>query len=76
MTTCLGCRVVTDAITDLADAVATVLDRGLSEGESIAAMRPAMDRFLARAEERPVVPRVELGGRRQLHSVLMTEKLA
>ena len=53
MTTCLGCRVVTDAITELADAVATVLDRGLSEGESIAAMRPAMDRFLARADELP-----------------------
>jgi len=53
MTTCLGCRVVTDAITELADAVATVLDRGLSEEESIAAMRPAMDRLLARADELP-----------------------
>jgi 3-mercaptopropionate dioxygenase len=53
MTACLGCRVVTDAITELADAVAAVLDRGLSEEESIAAMRPAMDRLLARADELP-----------------------
>ena len=44
---------MTDAVAELADAVATVLDRGLSEEESIAAMRPAMDRFLARAAELP-----------------------
>src|SRR5947209_16127163 len=53
MTACLGCRVVTDAITELADAVALVLDRGLSEEELIAAMRPAMERFLVRADELP-----------------------
>lgn len=44
---------VTDAVAELADAVATVLDRGLSEEESIAAMRPAMDRLLALADELP-----------------------
>jgi predicted metal-dependent enzyme (double-stranded beta helix superfamily) len=44
---------VTGAIDELAGAVAAVLDRELSEEESIAAMRPAMDRFLARADELP-----------------------
>jgi 3-mercaptopropionate dioxygenase len=44
---------VTDAIAELADTVAAVLDRRLSEVDSIAAMRPAMDRFLARADELP-----------------------
>ncbi len=44
---------MTDAVAELADAVATVLDRGLSEEESIVAMRPAMDRLLARADELP-----------------------
>jgi 3-mercaptopropionate dioxygenase len=43
--------VVTDAVAELADSVAAVLDRGESEEDSIAAMRPAMDRFLARADE-------------------------
>ena len=42
---------MTDAVEELAGAVAAVLDRDLSEEESIAAMRPAMDRFLARADE-------------------------
>jgi predicted metal-dependent enzyme (double-stranded beta helix superfamily) len=42
-----------DAVDELAAAVATVLDRELSEEESIAAMRPGMDRFLARADELP-----------------------
>jgi predicted metal-dependent enzyme (double-stranded beta helix superfamily) len=42
-----------DAVDELAAAVATVLDRELSEEESIAAMRPGMDRFLARAGELP-----------------------
>ncbi len=46
-------RVVTNAVDELAGAVAAVLDRDLSEEESIAAMRPAMDRFLARADELP-----------------------
>ena len=41
------------AVDELAGAVAAVLDRQLSEEESIAAMRPAMDRFLARADELP-----------------------
>jgi predicted metal-dependent enzyme (double-stranded beta helix superfamily) len=44
---------VTTAVEELAGAVAAVLDRDLSEEESIAAMRPAMDRFLARADELP-----------------------
>jgi 3-mercaptopropionate dioxygenase len=44
---------VTDAVVELADSVAAVLDRGLSEEDSIAAMRPAMDRLLARAGELP-----------------------
>ena len=44
---------MTDAIAELAGAVGAVLDRGLSEEESIAAMRPAMDRLLARADELP-----------------------
>jgi predicted metal-dependent enzyme (double-stranded beta helix superfamily) len=44
---------VTDAVAELADSVAAVLDRGLSEEDSIAAMRPAMDRLLARADELP-----------------------
>jgi predicted metal-dependent enzyme (double-stranded beta helix superfamily) len=44
---------MTDAVEELADAVAAVLDRALSEEESIAAMRPAMDRFLARVDELP-----------------------
>lgn len=43
--------VVSDAIEELAGSVAAVLDRDLSEEDSIAAMRPAMDRFLARADE-------------------------
>lgn len=43
----------TDVVLELADAVAAVLDRDLSEEESVAAMRPAMDRFLARADELP-----------------------
>ena len=42
-----------DAVDDLASAVATVLDRDLSEEGSIAAMWPAMERFLARAGELP-----------------------
>lgn len=41
------------AVDDLAGAVASVLDRNLSEEESISAMQPAMDRFLARAGELP-----------------------
>ena len=41
------------AVDELAGAVADVLDRELSEEASIAAMRPAMDRFLARADELP-----------------------
>src|SRR5262249_36138507 len=41
------------AIEELAGAVADVLDRELTEEESIAAMRPAMDRFLSRADELP-----------------------
>jgi 3-mercaptopropionate dioxygenase len=45
--------VVSGAIEELAGSVAAVLDRELSEEESIAAMRPAMDRFLARADELP-----------------------
>jgi 3-mercaptopropionate dioxygenase len=44
---------VTDAIAELAGSVSAVLDRGLSEEESVAAMRPAMDRLLARADELP-----------------------
>ena len=44
---------MTDVVAELADAVAAVLDRGLSEEETIAAMRPAMDRLLARADELP-----------------------
>ena len=39
------------AVDDLANAVAAVLDRELSEADSIAAMRPDMERFLARAGE-------------------------
>jgi 3-mercaptopropionate dioxygenase len=51
---CVGWRAVSrDAVGELAGAVAAVLDRGLPEEESIAAMRPAMDRFLARADELP-----------------------
>jgi predicted metal-dependent enzyme (double-stranded beta helix superfamily) len=42
---------VGDAVDDLASAVAGVLDRELSEEGSIAAMWPAMERFLARAGE-------------------------
>jgi predicted metal-dependent enzyme (double-stranded beta helix superfamily) len=45
--------VVTDAVAELVDSVSAVLDRGESEKDSIAAMRPAMDRFLARADELP-----------------------
>jgi predicted metal-dependent enzyme (double-stranded beta helix superfamily) len=45
--------VVTDAVAELADSVAAVLDQERSEDDSIAAMRPAMDRFLARADELP-----------------------
>jgi 3-mercaptopropionate dioxygenase len=45
--------VVGDAVYELAGAVSAVLDRELSEEESIAAMRPAMDRFLTRAGELP-----------------------
>ena len=41
------------AIEELAGAVASVLDLELSEENSIAAMRPAMDRFLARSDELP-----------------------
>ena len=41
------------AIEELGGAVASVMDRELSEEESIAEMRPAMDRFLARADELP-----------------------
>jgi len=44
---------VTGAVDELAVAVADALDRERSEEESIAAMRPAMDRFLARADELP-----------------------
>jgi 3-mercaptopropionate dioxygenase len=44
---------VTDAVVELADSVAAVLDQELSEEDSIAAMRPAMDRLLARADELP-----------------------
>jgi predicted metal-dependent enzyme (double-stranded beta helix superfamily) len=43
----------TDVVQELADAVAAILDRDLPEEESVAAMRPAMDRFLARADELP-----------------------
>ncbi len=41
------CRllVVTDAVAELVDSVSAVVDRGESEKDSIAAMRPAMDRF-------------------------------
>lgn len=45
---------MTGAIDELAGLVVAVLDRELSEEESIAAMRPAMDRFLARADELPL----------------------
>ena len=41
------------AVEELAGAVAGVLDRQLSEEESIATMRPAMDRFLTRVDELP-----------------------
>src|SRR5262249_57477822 len=44
---------VASAIEELGGAVASVMDRELSEEESIAEMRPAMDRFLARADELP-----------------------
>jgi predicted metal-dependent enzyme (double-stranded beta helix superfamily) len=44
---------MTGAIEELVGAVAGVLDRELTEEESIVAMRPAMDRFLARADELP-----------------------
>ena len=53
MTACVGCSSVTDAVVELADSVAAVLDQELSEEDSIAAMRPAMDRLLARADELP-----------------------
>ena len=36
---------MTHAVVELADSVAAVLDRGLSEEDSVAAMRPAMDRL-------------------------------
>ena len=42
---------MTDAVAELADSVAAVLDHKLSEEDAIAAMRPAMDRFLSRADE-------------------------
>jgi predicted metal-dependent enzyme (double-stranded beta helix superfamily) len=41
------------AVDELADAVAAVLDRNLSEADSIAEMWPGMERFLARAHELP-----------------------
>jgi predicted metal-dependent enzyme (double-stranded beta helix superfamily) len=41
------------AVDELVAAVAAVLDRDLSEADSIAAMWPAMERFLARAGELP-----------------------
>jgi 3-mercaptopropionate dioxygenase len=44
---------VTDAVVELAESVAAVLDQELSEEASIAAMRPAVDRLLARADELP-----------------------
>jgi 3-mercaptopropionate dioxygenase len=44
---------VGEAVDDLASAVAEALDRELSEADSVAAMRPAMQRFLARAGELP-----------------------
>jgi predicted metal-dependent enzyme (double-stranded beta helix superfamily) len=43
-----------DAVDELAASVADVLDRDLSEAESIAAMWPVMERFLTRAAELPV----------------------
>jgi 3-mercaptopropionate dioxygenase len=45
---------VGDAVDELVDAVAAVLDRDFSEADSIAAMWPAMERFLARCDELPV----------------------
>ena len=42
-----------DPVQELADEVAAVLDRELSETESVVAMRPAMARFLTRAGELP-----------------------
>ncbi|HYV60677.1 MAG TPA: hypothetical protein VFA62_11470 [Acidimicrobiia bacterium] len=44
---------MTGAVEELAGAVAVVLDREMSEEESIAAMHPAMDRFLARVDDLP-----------------------
>jgi predicted metal-dependent enzyme (double-stranded beta helix superfamily) len=44
---------VTGAIAELAAAVAGLLDRGLDEANAIEAMRPAMERFLRRADELP-----------------------
>jgi predicted metal-dependent enzyme (double-stranded beta helix superfamily) len=42
-----------DAVGELASAVGVVLERHLSEADSVAAMWPAMERFLARAGELP-----------------------
>ena len=51
---CVTWPVVGGAVDELAQAVAAVLDRDLSEADSIAAMWPAMERFLSRAGELPV----------------------
>lgn len=50
-------RSVPGAVTDLANAVAAVVDRGLEERTAIDAMWPAMERFLERAVELPEAAR-------------------